>query len=274
MKRKPFNNHLKLICLFLLVLTGNFATGQDRIFNYVYQSQVLNKGQKELEIWTTYRTGREEFYRALDARAEFEVGLGKRLQTAFYLNVNSASEGVLEDTVAAIGNETGMSFSNEWKFKISDPVADVLGSAIYGELTVGTTELELEAKVILDKRIGRVTQALNLAFEPEWEWKPKKDEIAAQTEYKFEFSYGLGVFLGKGFTVGAELRNPNVYAGNSWESSALYAGPTLSWSGNDFWVNVTFMPQLAGLRGISPGQGLNLGEYERYQARLLFSYAF
>lgn len=267
-------NKITLIILPVLFLFQFEAFAQDRIFTYVYQSLVLNKGQKELEIWTTYRSGKEDYFRRMDARAEFEVGLGKRFQTAFYLNFSSQSSGALEDTIAFIENETEFSFSNEWKYKLSDAVADVLGSALYGEVTIGTTEVELEVKVILDKRIGRVTQALNLVFEPEWKWKPKNDVISPGIEYKFEINYGLGVFLGKGFTIGAEIRNPNVYENNNWGSSALYAGPTLSWSRNDFWVNLTFMPQIAGLRGIEPGHGLNLDEYERYQARIIFAYGF
>jgi hypothetical protein len=262
---------LILPCLFL----GSFhAVAQDRIFTYVYQSLVLNKGEKELEVWTTYRTGKEDYYRRLDSRAEFEIGLGKRLQTSFYLNYTVKTRGVMVDTLAGLETENEFSISNEWKYKISDPVADALGSAVYGEITLGTTELELEAKLILDKRIGRVTQALNLVFEPEWSWKPSGAEISAGTEYKFEINYGIGVFAGKGFTLGAEIRNPNMAEGGEWENSALYAGPTLSYAREGFWVNLTFMPQIAGLRGITPGQGLNLDEYERYQFRLMFSYMF
>jgi len=40
---------LYVILLFLLMVLGTQA--QDRIFNYVYQSTVLNKGQKEIEVW-------------------------------------------------------------------------------------------------------------------------------------------------------------------------------------------------------------------------------
>lgn len=263
-----------LLVLFELIINRE-SRAQDRMFNYVYQSLVLNKGQKELEIWTTGRFGREDYSRRLDARAEFEIGLGKRLQTAFYLNYSSMAVGyMVADTLAAMEKEGEFSFSNEWKYKFSDPVANYIGSALYGEVTVSATELELEAKVILDKRIGRVTQALNLAFEPEWAWEPKGKKIKAGTEYKFELSYGAGVNLGRGFSLGAEVLNPNVYtAGDGWAQSALYAGPTLSYFSDNFWINVTFMPQVAGFRGITSGQGLNLGEYERYQARVLFSYS-
>jgi len=262
----------------LLILLGCLFVapeliGQDRIFTYVYQSLVLNKGQKELEVWTTYRTGRNDLYRRMDARFEFEVGLGKRLQTAFYLNYKGKAIGHLEDTLMMIDKKNSFSFSNEWKLKLSDPVANSIGSALYGEFTVGLTEFKLEAKVILDKRIGRVTQALNLVFEPEWEWEPEKDKIEVETKYEFEVNYGIGIYLGKGFTVGVEARNPNVYTNDrGWSQSAIYAGPTFSYFRDDFWFNFTFMPQLIGLRGISNNSNLNMDEFERYQFRVLFSY--
>jgi hypothetical protein len=246
---------------------------QDRVFNYTYQSGVLGKGEKELEIWNTYRTGRSGFYHRMDTRAEFEIGLSRNLQTAFYLNYTSKATGYEVDSISEIAHENDFSFSNEWKFKLSDPAANMIGSAFYGEITVGTTEFEIEAKVILDKQIGRVTQAFNIGFEPEWEWEPGIDEIAAHAEYKFEFNYGIGASLGKGWVLGAEMRNPNVYTDGAWAHSALYAGPTVSWAGSGFWVNLTLMPQVAGLRGKTPGQGLNLEEFERYEARLLFSVA-
>ncbi|MEI7896714.1 MAG: hypothetical protein WCJ26_06730 [bacterium] len=247
---------------------------QDRIFNYVYQSGILGRGDRELEIWTTYSAGRENFYHGLDTRAEFEIGLNRHLQTAFYLNYTSKATGQANDSVTLLEKENDFSFSNEWKVKLSDQAANVIGLALYGEITIGTTEFGIEAKVILDKQIGLVTQALNIVFEPEWEWKPQEGKIKTSAEYKFEFNYGIGVALGKGWSLGAEIRNPNVYYDDHWVNSALYAGPTVSYSMNAFWINLTFMPQIAGLRGITPGQGLNLDEFERYQGRLLFSYAF
>jgi len=267
---------MKRIALVILLGCLFFVTesiGQDRIFTYVYQSLVLNKGQKELEVWTTYRTGRNDYYRRMDARFEFEVGLSKRVQTAFYLNYKGKATGHLEDTLMIVDKKNSFSFSNEWKFKLSDPVANTIGSALYGEFTVGLTEFKLEAKVILDKRIGRVTQAFNLVFEPEWEWEAVKDRMDVETRYEVELNYGIGVDLGKGFTLGLEARNPNVYQDDGgWTHSAIYAGPTFSYFRNDFWINFTFMPQLAGLRGISSNSNLNLNQFERYQFRLLFSY--
>jgi hypothetical protein len=265
----------KIIFILSIIITtwSSDIFGQDRIFNYVYQSLVLNKGQKELEVWMTYLTGKSDYYRSVDSRVEFEIGLSKRLQTTFYLNYSSKVQGQMTDTLAVLEKESEFSLSNEWKFKMSDPVANVFGSALYGEFTISPDEFEIEVKVILDKKMGRVTQALNLVFEPEWKWQARKNKIEEKTEYKFEINYGLGVSLGKGWSLGTEIRNVNLIENDAWANSALYAGPVVSYSRNDFWINFTILPQVAGLRGITPGYSLNLEEYEKIQARLLFSIA-
>ncbi|MBL0341608.1 MAG: hypothetical protein IPP71_12095 [Bacteroidetes bacterium] len=163
-----------LITLIFSIFASSSLQAQDRLFTYTYQSVVLNQGQREIEVWNTLRTGREGFYRALDSRIEFEFGVAKKLQTAFYLNMsNSASEQSFDindgEDLVYIETEMDWSFSNEWKYKLSDPVANAIGSALYAEIGVGSKEFEIEAKLILDKKIGRITHALNLVAEPEWE---------------------------------------------------------------------------------------------------------
>ena len=72
--------------LFISILY--FANGQDRIFTYTYQTNVLHSGQREIEVWNTLETGREDYYQRLRSRVEYELGLGGNLQTAFYLNLS------------------------------------------------------------------------------------------------------------------------------------------------------------------------------------------
>src|SRR5262245_49356872 len=71
------------------------ARANERHFTYTYESAVLPKGAKEMEVWSTFRTGRNNFYSRMDHRLEYEVGLTDRLQTSFYLNFHDIAE---EDT--------------------------------------------------------------------------------------------------------------------------------------------------------------------------------
>ena len=260
-----------LVAAFMVAIT---AVAQDRIFTYTYQSNVLNKGQKELEVWTTLGTARQDYYRGLNHSLEFEIGLGKKLQTAFYLNYGYSS-GISENNgTDVLMNENSYSFANEWKLKFSDPVANKLGSAFYFEYALAPAETELEGKLILDKQTGWLTHAFNLVgelgLEKEFDSEGNKLEAETEKEYKLELNYGLSCKINEQWYAGIELMNENVFAESELEKSILTAGPVVSYSGQGFWVNFTLMPQItdlkAGKRNITDEDGL--------QARLIFSYEF
>ncbi len=278
----------KICFLSLMVLAAFCVNGQDRVFNYTYQSIVLNPGQREIEVWNTLRTGRENFYRALDSRIEFEFGISKNLQTAFYLNSKTAakenkilySDGT---TSVSIDTENEWSFSNEWKFKLSDPVANTIGSALYAEITVAPTEFELEAKLILDKKLGRTLHALNIVAENEWESEVEtetgidgsvKQEVEQESEFKFEFDYGFSYNISTGWNIGLEVVNRNKLVESNWAISVLYAGPGFSYAKGPIWINFIVLPQISGLKTPGGESGLYTNGYEKLETRLLFSYAF
>src|ERR1700681_4695904 len=56
-------------------------------FGYVYTTDLLPKGAKELEQWATWRHQKiAGYFDQIDARTEFEYGLTDNLQTAIYAN--------------------------------------------------------------------------------------------------------------------------------------------------------------------------------------------
>jgi len=265
---------MKKILFLAAMFVAVGLNAQDRVFTYTYQSNVLNKGQKELEVWTTLGTGRQDYYRGLDHSLEFEIGLGKKLQTAFYLNYGY-SKGISESNgTDVLMNENSYSFANEWKLKLTDPVANKFGSAVYFEYALSPAETELEAKIILDKQMGKFIHALNLVgeLELEKEFEAEGNELEPETEkeYKMELNYGLSYKVNERWFAGIELMNENVFAESELEKSILTAGPAVSYSGQGFWINFSLMPQLtdlkAGKRNITDEDGL--------QARLIFSYEF
>lgn len=263
----------KIIFLSLLFISLS-TQAQDRLFTYTYQSNVLNKGQKELEIWSTMRTGRDNFYRAFDHRLEFEVGLGGNLQTAFYLNYGYSKGIETTGTIQTLATDTKYSFANEWKLKLTDPVANPIGSALYFEYKLGTDETELEGKLILDKQVGNSTHALNIVGEYEIAKKFVKNEnlidVQTEGEYKLEFNYAYAYRLNKNVALGVELMNQNTISDGNWEYSVVSAGPTLSYNIENFWINLSVMPQITNLKS----GNLEFHDNQRLQTRILFSYVF
>lgn len=104
---------------------------------------------------------------------------------------------------------SGMSISNEWKYKLTDPVADPVGFAIYGEWGLGLDEFELEGKLIFDKKINNIFLALNTVIEKEWETEIENGEEEIKSELLYEFDFGCSYLATPNFSYGIELRNHN-----------------------------------------------------------------
>jgi hypothetical protein len=264
--------------LFALVAFSLAGTGQsaanERHFSYTYESGVLPPGERELELWTTYRAGRHDLYVRLDHRAEFEIGLTNRLMTAFYLNWQDVNQ---EVPTAPSSTQRQFSFggvSSEWKYKLSDPVADGFGSAVYGELGLGTGEVELEGKLILDKRVGKNLYAYNFTVEPEWEIGAEETELE---EIGVENNLAFAHFFRPQTSAGLELRNHLEFTeDHKPEHIALFLGPVVSHAGGNWWVSATVLGQLPALKKSAedPDSKLILDEHERVNARLLLSFTF
>ncbi len=259
--------------LIIAALFGfSIAQAQDRFFARTYTSNVLPKGAIDLEFWHTSRMGHaNQFFHAQDQRMEVEFGLGKNWQTAFYFNRYQKRFSTTTDGTD-VSNEIG--FSNEWKVKLSDPTANKLGLALYGEWGIkGGDELELETKVIIDKVIGKHLLAFNgvYEFEKEFEWedgKVKSDGYKMPVEFDIAYMYNVKKNLGIGF----ELRNHNEIAkGKGWEHSVLFGGPTLNFRGNRWFVIANYLPQWGNIHKTQYAPlSKVLDEHERTEARILF----
>lgn len=259
----------KVAISFLIFFSSLLA--QDRVFTYTYQSGVLAKGETELEVWNSIRINRENYFRKLINRLEFETGLGAGVQTAFYLNFASRSQFKNGSILTGIPE---ISFSNEWKFKISDPAAEPVGFAIYGEYLISTSEMEVETKLILDKVFNNFVHAFNIVGEAGWE---KNEEPI----YELNVFYGISFRVSKNFSLGLELFWTNKFESRAEEESAsisassLFAGPVISFVSEGYWVNFTLIPQIKGFysRAGNNSNGLILNDFEKVRARLIFSIA-
>jgi hypothetical protein len=262
---------MKKIFVFLFCLSALSAIAQDRFFARTYTSSVLPKGAIDLEFWHTSRFGHHnQFFHAQDQRMELELGLGKNLQTAFYFNH-------FQERISTGGNGTSIShqigFSNEWKLKLSDPSANKIGSALYFEAGVkGGDEVELETKIILDKYVGKSLFAFNgvAEFEKEFDWKNgsvESDGWSTPIEFDLAYMYTIKPTLG----LGLEIVNKNDIAkSEGWKNSIFYAGPTLNFRSDKWFVIANYLPQLGNVHktNYSPGNKV-LDDHERAEARIL-----
>ncbi|MFM7017127.1 MAG: hypothetical protein ACKOX3_12460 [Bacteroidota bacterium] len=280
-------NTVTTLFLCLFGLSHIQLKAQDRVFARTYQSNVLAKGNFDIEFWSTLRsgkTGENTNYllgRRMDQRLELEFGLGKNVQTAFYLNY---SKGIyistINDTSALTELKQNTSISNEWKFKLSDPVANVIGTALYFELEAGPDEYEIESKIILDKKIDKHLFACNIIseveFESEIELENGRLKKEMEIETPLELTAGYMYFLKPWLGIGAEVRNYNgISKEDGWEYSALFGGPTLFFSQGRLFGTLNLAPQFSNLHRTDHEDGkLVLNDLEKSECRLIIGYSF
>ena len=256
---------------------------QDRTFAWTYNSTVLSKGNKDLEGWSTFGTGRKYFYQGLDTRLELEVGLTDKIQTSLYFNASHKAFGANLDTLGGIADTsvTGVfgssrfSISNEWKWKLSDPVVNKVGFTLYGEITLAAGWFELENKLIFDKKIGNNIFAMNLIDEWEFVSDVKKglgetNLEALEAEVDLAYMHLFKPNCGLGF----EIRNINeIKEMKNWENSALLGGPTYFHSGERYFIIVGLLPQWCNLKRTDDSpDNLVLNEHEKFSVRLLLGF--
>ncbi|MCC6899462.1 MAG: hypothetical protein IT377_10835 [Polyangiaceae bacterium] len=258
----------------LLAALPGTAAASERHFTYTYESNVLNPGDVELEPWTTWRAGRESYYSRFDQRLEFEFGVVPDLQMAWYWNMTALTADETDATSGQTTRVSGFEFggvSNEWKYKLSDSFADSIGSALYFEWTAAPAEAELEAKVILDKRMGNALVALNLVGEHEWEFEAKGD---TKREIELEADLAFGYFLTPTLVLGLEARSHSeLEGGKEHEVTAFSVGPSVAYAQKAWWMAATVQPQVFAIKGEEEGDddsSLDLEHHERVNVRVLF----
>lgn len=258
----------------LVCASSSFA--DERRFTYVYEPETLPAGALEFENWVTLRAGRstsvgQENFNRWDLRQELEYGVTDWYTAALYFNEKAQS--FRDPATGANASEfewKGLSLEN--RFNVLNPATHAVGLTLYLEGRYSGEEAALEQKIILGQRHGPWKWALNLEHETEWE--NNLDEV----EGEVGASLGIARDLGKHWSLGLEFRNENLLPEyRSWESSALYLGPVLSYHQEQWWAALTVMPQIYGWNNSRSQDGhshLELNDHERLNIRLLVGLNF
>jgi len=253
----------------LLSLCAAPAWANERHFTRSNESATLPAGTVEIEPWATARLGRDGYFTGIDNRLEFEAGVTDRLQTALYLNWSG--EGARNPVTNGIDTSSKhKGISSEWKLRLTDSVADPIGSALYLEVTLAPKSVEIESKILLDKRVGPWNVVCNAVYEFERNYEESINE------HKFSATAGVAYFLAERVSLGLEALDLNVLepaapgSPNELKHGAIFAGPVLSYGQDRWWLAASVTPQLFGYgKAVAPGRGLDLDGFERMQARVL-----
>jgi hypothetical protein len=267
-----------LFFIFAALTLTNAAQAGESQFGYVYTTDLLPKGKKEIEQWMTWRHQKSQgTFDVWEGRTEFEYGVSENVQLAAYANyakthayhdgVDGATappETFAETQVAPDTNYSDTKFiggSLEAIYRVLSPYKDPIGLAFYLEPTVGRGLRKLEERMIIQKNFLDDTLVLgtNVTVEQEGRWLPADpsadpDSEEAVDHWDHETDLNIGVAASYRFianwSAGFELLNErefssfNIIDGSTRTNDAYYLGPTLHYGGKRFFVTAVFLKQM------------------------------
>jgi hypothetical protein len=229
--------------LTFIVCSSSPVYATERHFTFTYEVTTADKGELEMENWVTWQLhrGRDDApdTHEFDFRHEFEYGITDRLQASLYF-----ADWHINDHPGSVDRVHYDDAALEVIYRLSSPVTDFLGTAVYGEIRGGPELVELEGKILLQKNFGKWITAYNAVLEGTWvgEHLEEREGEFAQTAAA---SYGINPH----FTIGAEaLHEIDIPNWDKTEKSVLWAGPNGSLRFGHWYVTVTTLARLSDNR--------------------------
>ncbi|MFI5299260.1 MAG: hypothetical protein ACHREM_14290 [Polyangiales bacterium] len=166
--------HTLTVALFsCLIAASSTARANPRPLPFTYIHESLPEGETEIEQYVDYvpmrvqssLTGATHWYGATQFQTEFEHGITDRLELGLYVTYAPTPSEALQQSIDLT---EGTGFKERLRFKLADTGAWPIDVALYGEVTESQNEIELEGKVILQRRIGHLRVAANAWVEREY----------------------------------------------------------------------------------------------------------
>jgi hypothetical protein len=233
------------------------ATPQPLPFTYVYET--LPKGSMEVEQYVDYTpikvqdlTGKPVLYAATQFQTEFEYGITDHVELGLYAAIEPGDQN--HQNVPPLTEGTGIKERLRVRFGEEGQLPVDMG--LYGELVEYQTELELEVKLLLQKRIGDLRIASNLWGEVEYEYtnfhfdQPDwviNPTLGATYQVTPVFHPGVEAWLHAEFPAGSPPRTFNL-------GPQVYVGPTMMLDFGNLWWSAAFY-----FRTTYPDRPLNAG---------------
>lgn len=291
MKAHPANAcHDLIAALFALALVPTTAHGQaietEHLFGFTIGSDVGDVGEREFEGSVTGRfSKRTGTYDAGSGTMSAEFVPLQNLRTEFTALVNSYDiagvSGLTDQRYSAFGG-----LSADIRYRLLDRASAPFGFAIGAEPHWGRTDdvtgervnkygVDFVAAADWEIVHDRIVAAFNLIYQPD----TTRSNLTGIWSQDSTAGVALGIMtqIRPGIFVGGEARYLRQYDGiglDNFAGQAFFAGPTLyvKFSARA-WMTLAWSAQVAGHATAVAGS-LDLVNFERHQARLLFGVSF
>jgi len=229
----------------LLLAGAGTARATPHALPYSYPYATLATGELEVEQYADLTpvpafdsSGNTVPYPRAVLTTEIEYGITDRLELGLYFQATT-------DTGAGTGS-VPLRFDGlkqRLRYRIADAGELPVDISIYGEVAELGTELELEGKLNLEKRIGRLQLLVNLWGEREYYYAGQSEWVLNPTAGA-SFELTPAVHLGLEYWMHAEYggtvnaNNPDGATAAFNPAAHHYIGPALLLQGKKFWFAV------------------------------------
>lgn len=289
------------------------ARADEPLLGFLYTTDLLPKGGKEIEQWMTWRHEKAHgSFNLLENRTEVSYGVADNLQLSGYLiyDWTQAHHNGPDGSTTAPEQFSDFfpapdSYFNKWKFigvageaiwRVQSPYTDPVGIALYAEPTFGNRFQEIELKAIFQKNffddrlvlIGNMTWAPEIRYLPPDPFAdPGSDAASRNVNIETDVNFGVGVSyrFAPNWSAGMELQNEReingwaVFARSQWMGNAYYTGPTIHYANDHFFATLTWWQQLPWANNYMDSSVIVHGydgdvDFERTRVRLKIGYYF
>ena len=230
---------LKSMFVVSAVLVAGVASANPRALPFTYPSESLPQGQIEFEQFVDMTPvpaltleGDRRLQPLATMTTELEYGITSALELGLYLQLSS-------DPSLGAGFSPFLfdGVKQRLRYRLADPGEWPVDVAFYAEIAELHDELELEGKVILQRRFGQFRVASNLVIEREFYYAGEQEWVFAPTlgltfEPNPSLSVGLESFLNAEFGAEEELAAESFNA-----SPQVYVGPTGMYQWKRLWLS-------------------------------------
>jgi len=253
--------------LVVLCAIAGVAHANPRALPFTYTTDTLAPGQAELEQGVDLvplravspSTSKLTYYLATAFQTELEIGLADRLELALYITLAPSISPEQLSGTALLPDGNGI--KQRIRYIFAEPGEWPIDVGVYGELSENEREVELEGKILLQRRFDRLRVAANL-------WAEYELYFARDTEGRHQRDVVLHPTLGATYEVSPKLHlgvdswlrgeyptNPSPMTRTFGLGPEFYAGPAVMMSFGKVWWCVAAYARLT-----DTGHELQAGE--------------
>jgi hypothetical protein len=232
---------MKPLVVLGVVVGAATASANPRALPFTYTTDTLPAGKVEVEQYVDVQplrainpsTGSRQWYLPSSFQTEIEIGLTDRLELGLYLTFTPDPGEQLLNKTQFPGAGNGL--KQRLRYVFAEPGAWPIDVGVYGELVENEREIEIEAKLLLQKRFDRIRIAANLSSEYELYFNEQRELVLNPTlgvTYEVTPSFHLGV---DSWLRGEYPTNPKPANRTFGLGPQAYVGPAVMYNFGRLW---------------------------------------